>query len=266
MRFFGGLLLSLLTAACTLAQTPAIFPGGVVSGVTYAPGVPVAPGSIASIFGSDLAATLAQADSVPLSTNLANVTVTMNGIPAPLFFAGPGQINVQVPWNVLPDGINTGLANVIVSQGQLVSNVQSVQIGPLSPAIFTTASSAAGNAIAVNPDGTIAAPTGSIPGLISRPANAGDPLVILATGLGAVTPTVANGANSIDQLRTTVNTPTILIGGQPAQLLFSGLSPSFTGVYQINTVIPAGLTGPVVPLQLQIGGIITSDQVTIAIQ
>ena len=266
MRIFGGLLLSLLTAACTLAQTPAIFPGGVVNGVTYAPGVPVAPGSIASIFGSDLAATLAQADSVPLSTNLANVSVTMNGIPAPLFFVGPGQVNVQVPFNVLPDGANTGLATVIVRQGQLASNVQSVQIAPLSPAIFTTASNAAGNAIAVNPDGTIAAPTGSIPGLISRPANAGDPLVILATGLGAVTPTVASGANSSDQLRTTVNTPTVLIGGQPAQLLFSGLSPSFTGVYQINTVIPAGLTGPVVSLQLQIGGLITSDQVTIAIQ
>ena len=266
MRFFGGSLLSLLTVACTFAQTPAIFPGGVVNGVTYAPGVPVAPGSIASIFGSDLAATLAQADSVPLSTNLANVSVTMNGIPAPLFFVGPGQVNVQVPFNVLPDGANTGLATVIVRQGQLASNVQSVQIASLSPAIFTTASNAVGNAIAVNPDGTLAAPSGSIPGLISRPANAGDPLVILATGLGAVTPAVANGANSIDQLRTTVNTPTVLIGGQPAQLLFSGLSPSFTGVYQINTVIPAGLTGPVVSLQLQIGGLITSDQVTIAIQ
>ena len=147
MRFFGGSLLSLLTVACTFAQTPAIFPGGVVNGVTYAPGVPVAPGSIASMFGSDLAATLAQADSVPLSANLANVSVTMNGIPAPLFFVGPGQVNVQVPWNVLPDGANTGLATVIVNQGQLTSNVQSVQIAPLSPAIFTTVSNAVGNAI-----------------------------------------------------------------------------------------------------------------------
>src|SRR5580693_10547892 len=122
MRCFNGLLLFVLTAACTLAQTPQIFPGGVVNGVTYASGVAVAPGSIASIFGSDLAGTLAQADSVPLSTNLANVSVTMNGVPAPLFFVGPGQINVQVPWNVLPDGINAGLATVVVSQGQLVSN------------------------------------------------------------------------------------------------------------------------------------------------
>lgn len=90
--------------------------------------------------------------------------------------------------------------------------------------------------------------------------------MILATGLGAVTPAVANGANSMDQLRNTVSTPTVLIGGQPAQLLFSGLSPSFTGVNQINAVVPFGGTGQAIPIQLQIGGIITSDQVTIAIQ
>ena len=67
---------------------------------------------------------------------------------------------------------------------------------PLSPAIFTTVSDGVGNAIAVSPDGTIAASADSIPGLITRPAHAGDPIVILATGLGAVTPVVANGANS----------------------------------------------------------------------
>jgi uncharacterized protein (TIGR03437 family) len=266
VRFVAGLLFFSLSASWVLAQTPVLFDGGTVNGVTYAAGQPVAPGSIASLFGSELAASLAQADSVPLSTNLANVSVTMNGIPAPLFFISPGQINVQVPWNVLPDGVDSGLATVVVTRGQVTSNVQSVQIVPVAPAIFTTVSDGVGNAIAVNPDGTIAAPADSIPGLITRPAHAGDPIVILVTGLGAVTPVVANGANSVDQLRKTVNTPTVLIGGQPAQLLFSGLSPSFAAVNQINAVIPTGVGGPAVPLQLQIGEVTTSDQVTIAIQ
>jgi uncharacterized protein (TIGR03437 family) len=267
MRSLSVLLLFVsLSASRILAQTPLLFDGGAVNGVTYAMGQPVAPGSIASLFGSNLAESLAQADSVPLSTNLANISVTMNGIPAPLFFVSPGQINVQVPWNVLPDGVDTGLATIIVTRGQLSSNSQAVQIAPLSPAIFTTVSDGVGNAIAVNPDGTIAAPAGSIPGLITRPAHGGDPLVILATGLGAVAPTVANGANSLDQLRNSVTTPTVLIGGQPAQLLFSGLSPSYTGVNQINAVVPSGVTGQSVSLQLQIGDITTSDQVTIAIQ
>jgi len=90
--------------------------------------------------------------------------------------------------------------------------------------------------------------------------------VILATGLGAVSPTLANGANSIDQLRNTVLTPTILIGGIPAPLLFSGLSPGFTGANQINATVPDGVAGDAVSLQIQIGGVRSSDQVTIAVQ
>jgi uncharacterized protein (TIGR03437 family) len=266
MRPLSSVLLLFLSPCFVRAQTPQIFDGGTVNGVTYATGQPVSPGSIASIFGSNLAASLAQADSIPLSATLGNVSVTMNGVAAPLFFVSPGQINVQVPWNVLPDGTDSGPVSVVVTRGQTSSGTQTVQIAPVSPAILTVVSDGVGNAIAVNPDGSIAAPVGSITGLNSHPAHAGDPLVILATGLGAVSPTPANGANSIDQLRNTVLTPTILIGGMQAQLLFSGLSPGFTGLNQINAVVPGGVAGDAVPLQVQIGGVTTSDQVTIAIQ
>lgn len=266
MRMLNTLLLSVFLAAAAWCQEPVIFGGGTVNGVNYAPGMPIAPGSIASIFGSNLAASLAQADSVPLSSNLNNVSVTINGIPAPLYFVSPGQVNVQVPWNVLPQDVNTGTVNVVVSRGQVASNAEPVQIAPVSPAIFALGPDGAGNAIAVNPDGTIAAPPGSIPGLVSHPATADEAILILASGLGAVNSPPANGANSLDQLRTTVDTPTVLIGGQASQLLFSGLSPSFTGVYQVNAVVPAGSIGRAVPLQIMIGGIITTDQVTIAIQ
>jgi uncharacterized protein (TIGR03437 family) len=258
----------IITAAlgCAMAQTPVLFDGGVVNGVTYATGQPVAPGSIASLFGSSLAASLAEADTVPLSTTLANVSVTVNGIPAPLFFVSPGQVNIQIPWDALPDGVNSGPATIALHAGQLSSNVGTVQIAAVAPAIFTVVSGGAGNAIAINPDGSIAAPTGSIPGLAARPAQVGDPIVILATGLGAVTPSDPNGANSMDQLRTTVATPNVFVGGQPAQLLFSGLSPSFTGVDQINVVVPSVAGGAAVPLQLQVNQVMTSNQVTIAIQ
>jgi uncharacterized protein (TIGR03437 family) len=267
MRFLSTLLLVFVGQYAARAQTtPVIFSGGTVNGVTYTSGQSVAPGSIASIFGSDLASSLAQADSIPLSATIGDVSVTMNGVAAPLFFVSPGQINVQVPWNVLPDGVDSGAATVVVTRGQASSQPQSVQIAPVSPAIFTVVSDGIGNAIAINPDGTIAAPAGSVTGLLSRPAHAGDPIVILATGLGAVSPADANGANSMDQLRNTVNIPTILIGGQNAQLLFSGLSPSFTAVNQINAVVPDGVTGNTVPIQVQIDGVTTSDQVTIAIQ
>jgi uncharacterized protein (TIGR03437 family) len=60
--------------------------------------------------------------------------------------------------------------------------------------------------------------------------------------------------------------PVVLIGGVQAQVAFSGLSPEFPGVNQINVVVPQGVTpGNAVPLQLQVGGITSTDQVTIAI-
>ena len=96
----------------------------------------------------------------------------------------------------------------------------------------------------------------------------GDPggLIILATGLGPVTPTVANGADSTDALRTTVTTPVVLVGGVPAQVVFSGLSPNFVGVNQINVMLPAGTpTGDQVSLQIQMGGQTSTNQVTIAV-
>src|SRR4051812_38290099 len=133
MRFLSKVLLLLLSACFIRAQSPQIFDGGTVNGVTYAAGQPVAPGSIVSIFGSDLAASLAQADSIPLSAALEDVSVTMNGVAAPLFFVSPNQINVQVPWNVLPDGSDSGAVSVAVTRGQVTSNVQSVQIAPVSP-------------------------------------------------------------------------------------------------------------------------------------
>lgn len=267
MRFLSVFAILSYLAYPALAQTPAIFDGGIVNGVNYAAGQPVAPGSIAAIFGTDLAASLAQADTIPLSANIGGVSVTMNGIPSPLFMVSPGQINIQVPWNVIADGTDSGTATVVVTRGGNPSQPQSVQIAPVSPAIFTFNSGGAGNAVAINPDGTIAAPVNSISGLVSHPASMGDALVILATGLGAVSPASDNGANGMDQIHSTVITPTVLVGGQPAELLFSGLSPSFPGVNQINAVVPAVSAGSAVPLQIKIGdNITTSDQVTIAIQ
>jgi uncharacterized protein (TIGR03437 family) len=263
----------LLISSCPASgQTPVISPNGVVNGATFAPG-PVAPGSIASIFGSNLAGSLATASTIPLSTALADVTVTINGQPAPLYFVSPGQsgqagsaqINIQIPYNVLPAGTTSGSANITVNRtSNGVSQPATVQIVPVSPGILQTN----GQAIAINnADGTIAAAPGSIQGLTTHPATAGDILILYATGLGAVTPTIANGANSIDQLRHTNVTPAVMIGGVQAQVLFSGLTPQFTGVNQVNIVVPSGVTpGSNVPIQILANSILTSNQVTIAIQ
>src|SRR6266542_4420411 len=120
-------------AAAAYAQVPAVNAGG-VSNAANGLGT-VAPGSLVSIYGSTLAGGLAQADSIPLSTTLSNVSVTFNGVPAPLLFVSTGQINAQLPWNVLSSG-TVGTANVIVTRNNQASAAQTVQVGPFSPGIF----------------------------------------------------------------------------------------------------------------------------------
>jgi uncharacterized protein (TIGR03437 family) len=223
----------------------------------------VTPGSLVSIYGTNLAAGLAQADTIPLSTTLNSVSVTFNGVAAPLLFVSGGQINAQLPWNVLSSG-TTGTANVVVTRNGTPSAAQSFPVGPFSPGIFAINNIA----VAINPDGSIAAPAGAIPGISTKPAKVGDPggLVILCTGLGAVNPAAVSGAASLDALRTATTTPTVLVGGQPATVVFAGLSPQFVGVNQINVALPAGTpTGNAVSLQIQVGGVTTSNSVTIAV-
>jgi hypothetical protein len=66
--------------------------------------------------------------------------------------------------------------------------------------------------------------------------------------------------------RYTVLTPTVLIGGVPALPVYSVLSPQFVSEYQIGVLpAPNTPTGDTVPLQIQIGGVTTTDQVTIAV-
>ena len=232
--FLGTVMLSAVAAVSANAQVPAVSAGGVINAAN---GIsPVAPGSLVSIYGSDLAGGLAQADTIPLSATMGDVSVTFNGIAAPLLFVSGGQINAQLPWNVLSSG-TVGTVNVVVTRNNQASAPQSLQVGPFSPGIF-----AIGNiAVAINPDGSIAAPAGAIPGIATKPAKIGDPLglAILCTGLGAVDPPGVNGADSLDALRTATTTPTVLIGGKAAQVVFAGMSPQFVGVNQINVAIPA---------------------------
>jgi uncharacterized protein (TIGR03437 family) len=259
----------LLLAVAGLAQTPVVPENSVLNSATYAtvgqPGHAVAPGSLVSIFGSELASGLAAADSVPLSTSLGGVSVRFDDVPAPLHFVSPGQINAQLPWALL-QGAQSGTRTVVVTRGGSSSQPQTVQVAQVSPGIYTISATGVGPGVVVNLDGSLAQPVGSVPGYAAGPARISGAVIIYATGLGPVDPPVANGAASRDALRQTVTMPAVLVGGTQAQVLFSGLAPEFPGVYQLNVVLPPGVpTGDAVPIQLQIGGITSTDRVTIAV-
>ena len=259
MRIVKLACVAFLIAGCALAQ-PAVFDGGVLNGASFVKGQAVAPGSVVSIFGSGLATAVIPGDTVPLSTNIGGTTVAIDGIQAPLYFVADGQINAQLPWN-LP----MGNASIVVNSPSGTSAPINFQVAGSAPGVFSIPNGV-GWAVAINnADGSIAAPPGAIAGINTHPAKAGDAIILYANGLGAVNSAPPNGWNSTDQLRSTLSAPTVMVGGVQAQVIFSGLTPQFPGINQVNFIVPGGVTGTV-PLQLSLGGITTTNQVTIAIQ
>jgi uncharacterized protein (TIGR03437 family) len=276
MRFLKLACVASTVLGCALAQ-PSVATNGVINNASYAVGQAVAPGSVVSIFGSGLAAATLGFDSVPLSVALGSPAVEVffnDDDPAPLYFVSSGQINAQLPWD-LP---TSGTVSITVKNGSVTSASMPVPMAPAAPGIYSIPSGvgyavAFNNVFNGNTDAALAAPTNANLGYPSHPAKAGDVLTVYATGLGPVGLSAsgppsppAPGAASLDATRYTLSTPALLVGGTPAQVIFSGLTPQFVGINQINFIVPPGITGNSVPLQLVEGGITSTDQVVIAIQ
>ena len=244
------------------SQTPVVGTGGIENAAGLGNTTTIAPGSLISIFGTGLASGLSIASSATLSTSLGDVdSVMINGIPAPIQFVASGQINAQAPWALTP-----GQANVVVTRAGIASAPVTATVDSYSPALYGFGLGT--QAIAINLDGTFTAVPASIPGATSHPAAAGDTLVFYASGLGSVDqPPPPNGAPSSDVTRRTAAPLIVMMGGVRATVNFAGLSPQFSGVYQVNVVVPTGVaSGSAVPVQLQIGGATSADTLTIALQ
>ncbi|HEY2012715.1 MAG TPA: hypothetical protein VGH38_04400, partial [Bryobacteraceae bacterium] len=234
--------------------------GGVLNNASGHLGVAgVAPGSIASVYGSGLALARQPAGQVPLPKNLAGAVLTIGTAQAAFFYASPGQLNLQIPWEA-PLGNATATSTV----GGSTSNT-AVNVVQFAPGIYTTAQSGSGQGIIVGPTNGIAAPAGAFPG--SQPVKAGDFITIYCTGLGAVANQPATGAVATASPLPKTNTQaTVSIGGLPATVSYSGLTPGAVGLYQVNAQVPAGVTaGSAVPVTIAIGGA-ASNTVSIAVQ
>jgi uncharacterized protein (TIGR03437 family) len=238
---------------------PSVDPGGVVSTASFQPNAPVALGSFISIFGSNLAPQATSATALPFPITLANTEVVMGGETLPLVFAGNGQVNAIVPYDLQANAMQ----QLIVQQNNSYSLPQQVLVGATQPAVFTQNQSGMGQGViaVLKPDGTefITSPT--------APASAGDYLVIYCTGLGPVSPAVPAGtAASSTQLSYTDSPVTVTVGGQSAKVVFAGLAPDFAGLYQVNAQVPTGITASTtVPVVLTVGGQ-SSLPVTVSIQ
>jgi uncharacterized protein (TIGR03437 family) len=240
---------------------PVINAGGVVNAASYT--APLSPGSIGSIFGSNFSGDTLSSNAAALPTSMLGVTVRLNGLLAPLFFASPGQINFQVPWELA----GAATASVVVSAaGGAVSQSSTVAMAGYAPAIFTLGPPAAGQGTILTSTFEVAASAESVPGFISRPARVGELVSIVCIGLGQVNNPPATRAPAwAAPLSVAANTPTVMIGGFPATDVWAGLAPGSIGLYQVNARVPLQTpAGIAVPVVVSAGGV-NSNSVTMAV-
>lgn len=236
----------------------------------------VAPGEIATLFGTRMNGVANAPDSgyapaIPLPRTMQNTAVYVNGVPAPLFFtySGGTQINYQIPYGTQP-----GTASVVVLRSDGEISRGTVNVVAASPALFTLSNQGTGQAIAQNAvDNSLNGDPATVPN--AKRVKKGDYLVFYGTGAGAqlvdfttrqsvsVADGVASGANPIIA---TATTPTVTIGGKAANVAFSGLSPSFVGVWQLNVQVPADApSGAAVDVVITYGGV-TAKTLTVAVE
>jgi uncharacterized protein (TIGR03437 family) len=218
---------------------PAISGGGIVNGASFT--APVSPGSIISIFGTNLAPSTAGSNGAPLLTSLSGVTVEVNGAPVPLYVVTPGQINAQLPYEVA-----AGAAALVVATDSGRSAPAAFTVSSAAPGIFVYAGSS--RAIAANQDGTLNSP--------DNPESRGRVIVCYVTGLGTVDPPVPTGLSApLDVLSRASAQVSATIGGAPAPVDFAGLAPGFVGLGQINVTVPdEAASGAAIPLIIEIAG------------
>jgi uncharacterized protein (TIGR03437 family) len=183
----------------------------------------LAPGSLFSIIAPNLGSDTASPATSPWPTALDGISVSINGIRAPLVYAGSNQINGQVPFEV-----PVGPATWVVQSNGVSTPPAIVNITAAAPGIFLLDG---GRAAALNQDFSVNRP--------DNPAAVGSVVAVYWTGQGLVDNPIATGAAAPAMfLNTTVAPTTATIGGQTATVLYSGLAPGFVGLAQANLQVP----------------------------
>jgi uncharacterized protein (TIGR03437 family) len=246
LKLLVPLPLLLFTLAIANAQT-VIY--AVTDAASYAPRV--APGELATIFGTNLADSSQQAGGFPLPHSMAGATVYINQASVPLLYVSETQINFQVP-----SGLTAGTANMYVTRDGGQSALFTFTVVSSSPGVFQDTGN---HAIAQNA-------TDNSTNSDSDPVATGAVLVVYLTGQGAVNNPVADGTATPDlPLATASATATATIGGVNATVQFLGLTPGYTGLAQANILVPSTLATADYPLVITVGGYVSaSAQVSVS--
>jgi uncharacterized protein (TIGR03437 family) len=226
----------------------------VVNGASFRTDQPVSPGSWVSAFpatGTQFNGVTSMAAPYPLPKTLNGVTLSVDGVDAPLAFVSSGLINFLIPYSVTP-----GLRAVVVKTPSATLN-GTVRVITTGPGIFIT------NSQITPPSGAILNNEGSVVNSQQNPVPRGKYISIYATGPGALDKAVEDGAavpNDGNLIRTK-SKPQVFIGGvESPDVQFSGLSAFFAGIWQINAKVPEQpfLSGRV-PVQVFMDGVDSNE-------
>jgi len=220
-------------------------PIGVSSAASFQPvTASIAPGELLALYGTNLSSTtMSIQGGQPFPALVGGVSVSIDSLPCPIYYVSPTQVSVMVPYELASN--QTGLANIQVTNGSAVSNVVQVYFSDSAPGAFSQGQDGIGPAAALhNATGVLV--TGD------NPAIPGEYISLYVTGLGAVTPTIADGAvaptsplsysdlYNAGLLMVNFNDygPNGMTTGNAGAIQYAGLVPTLAGLYQINVLVP----------------------------
>jgi len=210
-----------------------------------------APGMLSSIFafpGQSFGSQTVVNGSIPVPTTLGDIQVTVAGLPAPLLYVSPSQINFQVP-GATPVGDFQEIQVLKASTGQVLASWL-FRIDAVSPGLFTANATGAGPVLAINQDGSINDG--------SHPAKAGTYISLYATGQGVINGMPPDGQPAPSNTLITAPLPLVFINATQVpttDIQFSGLAPNYVGLWQINAKVPANVPPGAVSVFIEADGI-----------
>jgi uncharacterized protein (TIGR03437 family) len=237
---------------------------GTVSAASYSR--VMSPGQIFVLFGVGLGPKILTNGAFDkngvLPTDIAGTQVLFDGLAAPLLWVRDDTLAGIVPYGVAKEMACTVMQ---VKQGNNVSAKIAKLVFTESPGIFSLDSSGAGQAAALNEDGSVNRP--------ANPVKPGHFLILYATGAGRTSPASSDGKVTVPpDLPKPMGDVSVTIAGQNAPVQYAGAAPFLVaGVIQVNVMVPANIpSGPSVPIELSINGNssggYSSNPITIAIE
>lgn len=219
------------TASDAIATSAASFLG-------YKP----AAGSIATLFGANLAAETRAATGVPLPPSLAGTTVSLRDSGGheqtlPLFFVSPGLVNIS-----LPDGLPPGIAVATINRNGAATARAVLEVAQVNPGLF--AADATGTGF----------PAGVVLRIKSDGSQVFEPVAQFNAALNRFSGVPIDLSNAAEQIflilfgtgwrnRSALANVTAKLGGQDGEVTYAGRQGSLVGLDQANLRLPRSLVG-----------------------